>query len=162
MPWKTLKPQTQFPSPSPCHSTYRFLTVGDNGEGGWRAQIWYTSQAGASKSPGSHEMPLFIDPELPAGGKGEAVQEGGVGEGPALLPPQRPLQGCRSGAFVQALWRTSDAQRGAHLGQTSRGKAEALGKDKPRRRVRTSVSSPPPPPAPPLRGSGTVTETPRP
>lgn len=65
------------------------------------------------KLPHSPGTPLFIAPELPSGGKGEAVQEGGVGEGPALLPLQRPLQGRRSGALVQALGRTWGERAGA-------------------------------------------------
>lgn len=44
-----------------------------------------------------------------------------MGEGPALLPPQRPLQGRRSGLLVQALGRTWGAGRRAHLGRTRRG-----------------------------------------
>ena len=98
-PVKPLNPLLNFPSP--IRTTYlQISNWGESGEEtGWRAQIWHTSQAGASKSPRSPGMPLFIDPELLAGGKGEAAEGGGVGMGPALLPPQRPLQGA---ALVQA------------------------------------------------------------
>lgn len=44
-----------------------------------------------------------------------------MGEGPARLPPQRPLQGRRSGLLVQALGRTWDGRAGVKAEAPSKG-----------------------------------------
>lgn len=130
---------TQFPFPSRgLH--YLQISWGDNGGGtGWRSQVWHTSQAVASKSPGSPGTPLFIDRELPVGGEGEAAQEGGVPEGPGLLPAQRPLQGGRSRGFCAGpeahvrCWRLQGRTCGGGVA------TEPPGKGVPRRSVVTPL-----------------------
>lgn len=49
-----------------------------------------------------------------------------MGEGPALLLPQRPLQGRRSGLLVQALGGTWDGRTGAKGEVPSKGTAEVF------------------------------------
>lgn len=143
--------RTQFPFPS-RGPHYLQMNWGDNGGGtGRRSQIWNTSQAAASKSPGSPGPPLFIDRELRVGGEGEAAQEGGVREGRGLLPAQRPLQGRRSPGFC--------AGPEAHVRcRRSKGApaAEAWRQRLAARACPAEALSPPPP------RCATVTETPGP
>lgn len=102
-------------SPSPHQPHYLQISHGgDSGEDtGWRAQIWHSSQAGASKSPRSPKTPPFIDPELPAGGKGEAAQEGGVGRVPHCSLRSAPCRAGEAGFWSRLLGAPGTDAQGA-------------------------------------------------
>lgn len=116
---------------------------GDNGEEtGWRAQIWHTSQAGASKSPGSPETPLYRPGAACGCEGGGTAQEAEWGRVPHCSLRSAPCRAEKLG-FCPGPWAHLRRweERAPSAAATRGAKAEATRKGTPRRSVRAGVSA---------------------
>lgn len=103
-----------FPFPPPGPHYLQVSNWGDNGEAGWRGEIWHTSQAVASKAPPLARDASLYSPRAALGWEGGGGPRGRSRGGSRAAPFAAPSAGPEKRSFGPGPW--------PHLGRARRGR----------------------------------------